>query len=147
MTEKERKDIALFRYGVIAPLVSETWNGEESNSAFFRHASTLTYTAPDGCETTVGEGTIERWFYAYKKLGFDGLMPQRRSDTGKSRKLDEDIKAQIRYLKEEYRRIPSTLIHQKLIDNGTIQPKEVSLSTITRYVNQLMLEKKYTIYQ
>jgi len=144
MTEKERKDIALFRYGIIAPLVSGTWDGENSNSAFFRHAATLTYTAPDGTETTVSEVTIERWFYIYKKLGFDGLLPQRRSDNGKSRKLDEDIKAQIRYLKEEYRRIPSTLIHQKLIENGTMGPKDVSLSTITRYVNRLMLEKKYT---
>ena len=144
MTEKERNDIALFRYGILAPLITGTWDGESSNSGFFRHASTKTYITPDGIETTVAHGTMERWFYDYKRLGFDGLLPKSRSDMGKSRKLDEDIKEQIRYLKEEYRRIPSTLIHQKLIENGTIKPKEVSLSTITRYVNQLMLEKKYT---
>ncbi|WP_310605261.1 hypothetical protein [Anaerosporobacter sp.] len=47
-------------------------------------------------------------------------MPQRRCDTGVSRKLDSDMIAQIKYLKLEYPRLPSTLIHQKLLANGTI---------------------------
>ena len=144
MKETERKEIALFRYSILSPLISGTWEGEGSIHSFFRHVSTKTFNYPDGTDTKVAASTVERWYYQYKKHGFDGLLPKRRADIGKSRKLDEDIKEQIKYLKEEYRRIPATLIHQKLIENGTIKPKEVSLSTVTRYVNQLALEKKYT---
>lgn len=71
-------------------------------------------------------------------------MPKRRSDTGKSRKLDVDIIEQIKYLKQEYPRLPATLIYQKLINNGTITKLDVSLSTINRYINQLNLERKYS---
>jgi transposase InsO family protein len=144
MTDKERKDVALFRYGILAPLITETWDGDGTNSGFFRYASTKNYTAPNGKEVTVAEGTIERWYYDHKRQGFDGLLPKKRGDVGTSRKLDDEVKAQIRHLKEEYRRMPCTLIHQKLIENGTLKYKDISLSTVTRYVNQLTLEKKYT---
>ena len=47
-------------------------------------------------------------------------------------------------MKEEYPRIPATLIYQKLVDNGTIIKGDISLSTINRYINQLKLENKYS---
>lgn len=93
--------------------------------------------------TKVAASTIERWFYTYQTGGFDALLPKRRIDTGKPRKLDTDITEQIRFLKKEYPRIPATLIHQKLIDNGTIKPGDVSLSTITRCVNETAYEVPY----
>lgn len=89
----------------------------------------------------ISAATIERWYYAYMDSGFDALLPKRRTDTGKSRKLDSDITEQINFLKTEYPRIPATLIHQKLIENGTIKKGTVSLSTINRYVNRLNEEK------
>jgi hypothetical protein len=88
--------------------------------------------------------TIERWYYIYQRDGFDGLIPKRRNDTGRSRKLDEDMMEQINYLKKEYPRIPATLIHQKLISNGTVTKGAISLSTINRYVNQLNQINRYT---
>src|SRR5690554_1759331 len=144
MNEESRKKIALFRYGIIAPLISGTYDEQKTRKEFFAHASLRTYTNPSGEETKVSASSIERWYYNYKKGGFDALLPQRRSDTGRSRKLDDDIQSQIRYLKKEYPRIPSTLIHQKLIDNGTIVKGDISLSTINRFVNQMKIEEKYT---
>ena len=47
-------------------------------------------------------------------------------------------------LKKEYQRIPATLIHQKLLDNGTINKGDISLSTVNRFVNQLKIENNYT---
>ena len=49
---------------------------------------------------------------------------------------------QIKHLKQEYPRLPATLVHQHLLDNGTITRKGISLSTVTRYINQLKLENK-----
>ena len=112
---------------------------------FFRDAAKKVYTNPRGEDTKVAASTIECWFYTYQTGGFDALLPKRRIDTGKPRKLDTDITEQISFLKKEYPRISATLIHQKLIDNGTIKPGNISLSTITRYVNMIKSEEKITI--
>ncbi len=144
MKEEERQKIALFRYGIIAPLISETYDEQKSLKEFFLHASQKVYANPRGEEAKISESTIERWYYYYKNGGFDALLPQRRSDTGRSRKIDDDIESQIRHLKKEYPRIPATLIHQKLADNGTIAKGDISLSTINRFVNQINIEEKYT---
>lgn len=147
MDDETKKKIALFRYGILAPLISGTYDEGTSIKGFFRDASNKIYTNHKGEDTKVSATTLERWYYNYKRDGFEALIPKRRSDTGKSRKLDGDIIEQINYLKEEYPRIPATLIYQKLIDNGTITKLDVSLSTINRYVNQLKLEKKYTTHK
>lgn len=144
MNDKERNEIALFRYGIIAPAVTGIYDDSISLKGFFRDAATKTYTNPRGESTKISASTIERWFYSYHKLGFDALIPRRRTDTGKPRKIDIDIMEQIRFLKKEYPRIPATLIHQKLIDNGTINKGDISLSTVNRFVNIIKTEEKIT---
>ena len=144
MNDKERNDIALFRYGIIAPAVTGTYEDSISLKGFFRDAATKSYTNPRGESTKVAASTIERWFYNYQKNGFEALIPRRRTDTGKPRKIDADIMEQIRFLKKEYPRIPATLIHQKLIDNGTITKGDISLSTVNRFVNKVKAEEKIT---
>ena len=142
MNNKTRKEIALFRYGILAPLISGTYDEDKSIKEFFRDAAGKVYTTPNGEDTKLSAPTLERWYYNYKNNGFEALMPVRRCDTGRSRKLESDITEQIKYLKQEYPRIPATLIYQKLINNGTIVKGDISLSTINRYVNQLKLEHK-----
>lgn len=144
MNSETRQQIALFRYGILAPLISGTYDEHKTVKEFFSHASQKVYTNPRGEDTKVSASTLERWYYNYQHGGFDALIPQRRSDTGKPRKLDDDIVSQIKYLKNEYPRIPATLIHQKLIDNGTVVKGEISLSTINRFVNQVKTENKHT---
>ncbi len=111
---------------------------------FFRDASQKVYKNHQGEDTKVAASTMEKWFYSYKAGGFDALLPKRRSDIGKQRKLDTDIQEQILFLKKEYPRLPATLIHQKLLENGTIQPKDISLSTINRFLNKIKLEQQFT---
>ncbi len=144
MNDTQRKEIALFRYGIISPAVTGTYDESLSLKGFFRDAAARTYTNPRGEDTKISAPTIERWFYSYQSGGFDALIPRRRCDTGKPRKLDEDIMEQIQYLKKEYPRLPATLIHQKLMENGTIEPGDVSLSTINRFVNRIKSEEKLT---
>lgn len=142
MNDNERKEIALFRYGIISPAVTGTYDESLSLKGFFRSAAERTYTNPRGETTRVSAPTIERWFYRYQAEGFDALVPKRRTDTGKPRKMDDDVMEQIKFLKQEYPRIPATLIHQKLIDNGTIRPGDISLSTVNRFINRIKAEEK-----
>jgi len=145
MNQEKRTEIALFRYAIIAPIISGTFKEHNSLKGFFRDASKKVYTNPRGEDTRVSDGTIERWYYKYRKYGFDGLLPKRRQDTGHSRKLEEDMIEQINFLKQTYPRLPATLIYQNLIDNGTIKRGDISLSTINRYINNLNLEMGFTM--
>ncbi len=141
MTEEKRKDYALMRYGIIAPVVCNMLPEGKTKKDFFEEAAEKTYTSPDGNTVHFAAKTLERWCYFYEKGGFDALLKQPRNDKGKSRKIDDDIYEQIRYLKESYPRMPATEILKKLTENGVISPEEISLSTITRCVNRIVLER------
>lgn len=140
MMQDMKQEIALFRYGILAPFITGTVEEGMSKKGFFKMASQRKYKYPDGKMVGVSMTTLARWHAAYAKGGLEGLVPKRRADCGKSRKLDDDAKSQIEYLRKEYPRIPATMIHQKLMDNGTLGHKELSLSTVTRYVSQLKTE-------
>lgn len=67
---------------------------------------------PDGSIKHYAPGTIERWYAAYKKDGFGALIPSCRADQGVPRKLDEDVKEQIKYLKTNYPRMSASAIYR-----------------------------------
>ena len=112
MTLDQKQQVALFRYGVIAPLETGSSDPSISNNEFFRRAAAQIYTGPDGKPTTVSASTIEKWHRFYKKDGFNGLLPQSRKDEGVSRKLDQDLQIQIRQLKTSHPRITAAEIHR-----------------------------------
>ena len=141
MNDKVCNDIALFRYGVIAPLVTCTLEDGMSKNEFFHHAAEKTYENPRGEDIRISWYTIKRWYNIYRKMGFDGLKPKIRADRSTHRKVDDDILEQISYLINEYPRLPATLVYQKLKDNGTIVAGDLSLSTINRIVNKLKKNK------
>lgn len=140
MTLDQKQKVALFRYGVIAPLETGTSDPSISNNEFFRRAAAKTYVSPDGKPVTVSASTIEKWHRFYKKDGFDGLLPQSRRDEGISRKLDDDLQLQIRHLKQKYPRMPAAEIHRRLLSGGSIHVGQVSVSTVERFVRRLRKE-------
>ncbi len=75
MDSNKPEDTALFRYGIIAPLVSGTVDKDISNRQFFMEASEKTYEDPCGKPVKVSWYTIARWYDTYRKEGFDGLKP------------------------------------------------------------------------
>lgn len=139
MTMDQKQKIALFRYSVIAPLETGT-RGSISNNEFFRQAAKKTYLSPDGTPASVSSSTIERWHQAYRKGGFEALLPQGRRDEGTSRKLDTDLQAQIRFLTAEYTRITAAEIYRILLSNGSIRIGQLSVSTIERFVRSIRNE-------
>ncbi|GAA0284783.1 hypothetical protein GCM10008922_48450 [Faecalicatena contorta] len=144
MDQEKMQAIALMRYSAIAPLITGFQEDYPSRDAFFRDASLKGVTAPDGSIKHYAPGTIEKWYYTYKELGFNGLLPSGRSDLGKPRKLDDALQEQIRYLKANYPRMSAAAIFRQLKDNGSIRNGEVSESTITRYIRLLSIEMKTT---
>jgi len=144
MTQDEKHSLALMRYAAIAPLISGTKDEFQSLNDYFREASIKLYPSPNGTMKHYAPDTIERWYRNYLKNGFDGLLPQSRSDSGHSRTLDSDCQEFIRHMKVNYPRMPATAIYQTMLDNGLIKKTSASESTVNRFVNQLKVENKLT---
>lgn len=134
MDNKKAQEIALKRYGSIAPLISGNIDSYKSKSDYFRSVASSIGVHPH---------TIQRWYSRYLKEGFDGLMPKSRSDQHHYRKLDKDTKDQIIYLLSEYPRLPATMVYQKLLETNTIVAKDVSLSTVNRFVQEYKKSKGF----
>ena len=140
MTEKDKEKIALFRYGILSPLITGNYQGSDTD--FYHEVATKTYESVKGKDVNFHFHTIYRWHKAYLKNGFDGLKPKNRADECQYRKLNSDVIEEIKFNLNEYPRIPSTVIYQKLLDNNTITSKTVSLSTVTRFVSAYKKEIK-----
>ena len=145
MTEEYRQDYALLKYGIIAPAVTNMLSPEQNLKEFFEDAAKKTYTSPNGKQMTFHPSTIERWYYAYKKHGFDALIQRPRSDNGTSRKIDEEIEEYIKALKKRSPRIPSTEILDALVRDKIVAPNELSLSTVTRCINRIVWEENLPV--
>lgn len=144
MTQEEKHSIALKRYAAITPLVNGTLDEYQSKSSFYREAALKPYPAEDGSMRQYSPAAIERWYRSYLKSGFDGLMPKGRDDMGKSRVLDEACQEYIRHMKEQYPRIPAAALYRQMLSEGIITRNTVSESSVNRFVNHIMDEKKQT---
>ncbi len=144
MEQEKKQAVALMRYSAIAPLITGTQEDYESLSAYFRTVSAKGIKAPDGSLRHYSPGTLEKWYFSYKKSGFDALVPTGRSDCGVSRKIDDDLKEQIIYLKHHYPRMSAAAIYKQLQDNGSIRSGQLSESTVCRFVNQIQNELRQT---
>ena len=127
-----KNSIALFRYGLISPLINNTYE-EVSKEEFFRNVASKTYEL-NGKEIKVRPDTIKHWYLNYKKDGYNGLVPKNRIDLNTSRKLTLDTQQKIIDYKKDYPHITGTLIYQKLIEEGYIKEDNVSKSTILKFI-------------
>ena len=144
MDQNKKQAIALMRYSAIAPVIAGTQDDYESMSAYFRAASAKGVLAPDGHIRHYSPSTLHSWYLDYKHGGFDNLIPTGRSDCGVSRKIDEELQEEIRYLKHTYPRLSAAAIYKQLQDKGSIKSGQLSESTVCRFINQMMLQEKLT---
>ncbi|MBE0472298.1 MAG: transposase [Methyloprofundus sp.] len=147
MTKDQTHAIALMRYSLIAPLISGLSDQYESKEAFFRDVSSKGVRTPSGNIKHFAPTSIKRWYNNYNRGGFDALLPSTRSDTGKSRKLDEELQEQIKYLKSNYPRMSAASIFRQLREKGSIKPGELSEATVNRFIKHLATYQKTTTNQ
>lgn len=135
------KEIALFRYALIAPLINDT-STAPSKSQYYQELAKKKYVLPNGREVMYAAGTFKAWYLDYQKKGFDALYPKTRSDIGMTRTMDQETKHRIHELKEKFPYITATMVYQKLLEEGFITTTSTSLTTITRYIRRNHLTSK-----
>jgi transposase InsO family protein len=102
---------------------------------------------PDRPPTFVAKRTLEDWYYAFKKGGFDALKPKPRSDRGKPRRLSA---AQQQWLLERVRSFPGVPIKLLYRQWKQTDPTLPALSAIYRWLEHNDLDaqgRRYLLRQ
>jgi len=136
MDENLRQKIALFRYSLIAPIITGTIS-QDTVKEYLQNICAKSYVMPDGKEKEFAHATIKEWLRQYRLYGIDGLYPKNRCDKGKSRKIFEELKNVIIDLKLSNPKATAKSIYYTLLAKGYITMDSISLSTIQRHISNL----------
>jgi putative transposase len=133
--QKKFIEEASIRLALIQPAFNQTYP-DASKRAYYHRIAKNPIRLPNGRKEHYSPGTLACWESNYRRGGFDALMPKYRCDLGKTRKLDADAISSIYRIREELPRINAKEIYLKMISDGIINRKDVSLSTVQRYVKK-----------
>ena len=126
---------ALFRYGLIAPLVLERSlnTGELTRRA--REIAARVCSIPNSKRTSVCVDTLLDWVLRYRDGGFEALVCKPRSDRGQSRAMTPQVVALIEGLKRDN---PSLTVRALLgeLKSSWQDPTGPSAATLYRFLNQ-----------
>jgi transposase InsO family protein len=139
MTESQKEDIAVFRFGVIHEFVGGTILSREEKKTLLQEKCARKWVIPYSHRTRISPNTIYRWIRRYQKSGgkLSSLYPGERKDQGASRCLDSETISTIVTARKasENETLPVPLFLEKL-KNRHLVPQSTSLSSIYRLLHQ-----------
>lgn len=139
--ESRRRDddralqLALFRYGVIAPVVER----EEGRGVveLVRQVAAREYHLPGTGPVRVGERTVYAWLAAWRAGGIEALRPRSRRDRGTLRALSDEVLARAVRLRQEQPRRTTTTLVDLLVREGTVpRPAPFHRATLDRHLRR-----------
>ena len=124
--------VALYRATVIGPLMHRVLTHGQL-AAELRTLSEQRFRPPGAHSTrTYSVPTLQRWLYAYRAAGLDGLRPQPRSDRGFAQQLPDELRALLLDIRREHPYASVPLILKTLVDDGRLEAGKVSEPTVRR---------------
>lgn len=134
MDEQQQKQVAVFRFGVIADFVNRPGLDRGEQEKLLRDKSERAWQIPFSRRTRLSRSTIASWIRRYQQGGgkLESLLPGRRNDRGKNRALDDDTISTLLNLRREMPKgtVPSLIATMK--QRNLIKPG-VNLSPATVY--------------
>lgn len=142
MDDKKREEIALFRYSLIVPFLSQEELEWGVKGELLQRMTKQIHALPFSKKSSLHESTIRRYLKQYRDHGFEGLKPGDRSDTGQSHKIPTEVLEKAFLLKrEEPRRSAKKIIQLMEVHQwaplGLLKP-----STLSRMFKQNSLTYK-----
>jgi putative transposase len=133
--------VAVFRHGVIGALTQAQMDRGQLRAALLllsqqrlrppRAKATRCYSPP----------TLERWYYAYRKRGLEGLQPRSRKDKGRARGLAVEQRQLLIDIRREHPSASVPLILRTLVADGRLEEKALSATTVRRLFAELGLDR------
>jgi putative transposase len=131
MDDKTKRAVALWRLGVLGALVSARLEHGDRQQ-LFKEIAARAHQMPDGKVVALSPRTIEGWYYAHKRGGFEALYPGTRTDCRQSRVIAPDIAELILRAKREKPRRSVRRIMRMLERARKVKPGELSRSSVHR---------------
>lgn len=126
MDEEQKKQIAVFRFGVIADFVTGVKLHRGEKERLLADKCARKWTIPYSNRTSIGRSTIRDWIKRYQNGGcrLEALYPRDRSDRGKSRTIDDETATNLICVRNELPEVTvesliTTMTHRQLISPGT----------------------------
>jgi putative transposase len=142
--DERRREVALFRYGVIADLVHLEPH-HRGLYALLQKKAEQEFTIPGSLRRHVALETMRGWLRAYRRGGFDALVPRVRADQGSARSIPAQVVDLLCQMKEDSPElsIPS-LLKAARAKHANIVTDEVKLpeSTVHRVLARRGLMRK-----
>jgi transposase InsO family protein len=136
MDREKKEKIAVFRFGVIFPLVErdlrEYWGEKER---ILRELTSKEWEIPFSTRTYISKATILTWVKRYETGGrkIEALFPETRDDRGRMRSIDaETLDALVRMRNEHPKLSTPRLVERARAEQIFPPGKELSMATIYR---------------
>ncbi len=130
--EKDRKEkVALWRLGVLGPLISARLEHGD-RAQYYALAAERVHEHQDGRLVRLSARTVEDWYRAYRRGGFSGLFPGDRADLGQSRAIDAEVADMVLRAKQERPRRSIRRIIRMLERAHVVRPGQLSRSSVHR---------------
>ena len=129
-------EMALFRYGLIAPLLQDP-PAKGRQEQILRDLAAKTYRIPGSPRTQVSLTTLRRYLKAYRSGGFEALRPPPRADRGTPRAFDPKVLDRAIQLREEQPARTTAMLVELLRHDHTVELAEpLNVHTLTTHLRR-----------
>ena len=150
MDEKQKIDMAVFRYSVIHDFVGGITLEYGQKQRLVQEKCARKWAIPFSEKTSISPSTLLRWIQLYKDSGqkLESLYPKDRKDRGKLRTLTEETCLVLMQMRQEFPDEAVPFIIKTMKKRGIITPNTyLSLSTVYRFFHQKDLMRKKTMIE
>ena len=104
MEKDRKKEVAMFRFGVIHPLIGLKDTERMKKEPVIREIISREWEIPNSPRTHICRATVQQWLKRYKESGneLESLIPKQREDAGRPRKVEPEVELSLANLKSAY---------------------------------------------
>lgn len=139
MDEEKKKQVAIFRFGVISDFVSPTRLHWGERARLLKEKCARQWQIPFSQRTRLSPATLRSWIRAYEKSGqrLEALYPHSRTDRGQARALDPETTVALMGLRREMPTAPLHTLIRTARQRGVVEPEQyLAESTVWRLLKR-----------
>jgi len=139
MDEEQKKQVAVFRFGVIADFVTGASLERGDIQRMIEEKCARKWLIPFSYRTRIAPGTLRDWIARYEAGGrqLQSLYPKDRKDNGRARSMDEETAANLVQLRQEMPTATIATVIQTMENRGLTRPgQRLAHTTVWRFLTR-----------
>lgn len=140
MQTNDQTETALFRYGIISPLLHRNEDDGPLENELIR-LSARTFVRPDGRRVAYSPETLRKWLYRYRHGGLPALENERKSILGTHQTIPKSMSERLFEFRESHPRWTFARLLDQLIEENIWDMTHPSRSTLYRFCQTFNLSR------